>query len=253
MIILTQGSVTWTKPDSLSCKLDYSQSYNLESAKAACLKIEHKCGGIVHIGWKNCPWEESDYYYYGDLDHYYRAAREDFILCTLGTSQQSNAHCVSQPSTRCPNIQCNAHTKCPHGKYTKAIGSTTGQPQCEHCAAGFFKSALSDSSMETDFCTAVPSIQCPAGKSIKISSERAPQCEGCKSGFFKPTLSIGTEANSCTPHTKCPPGKYTKVGGSATSQPQCEECSAGFYKASTSTSSTCVATAKGEFVRVSGV
>ena len=31
-------------------------------------------------------------------------------------------------------------------------------------------------------------------------------------------------ASQCTAHTKCPPGKFTKVAGSATSEPECEKC-----------------------------
>ena len=49
---------------------------------------------------------------------------------------------------------------------------------------------------------------------------------------------IGCLNSKCTPHTKCPPGKYTKTAGSTTVQPQCEACETGFFKAFASNSST---------------
>ena len=71
------------------------------------------------------------------------------------------------------------------------------------------------------------------------SAAAQPQCKPCAPGFFKSATST---INSCTAHTKCPPGKHTIASGSTTSQPKCETCATGFYKAITSESSTCVGT-----------
>ena len=64
-------------------------------------------------------------------------------------------------------------------------------------------------------------------------------CETCPTGFFRNITSTrGTVKDSCTAHTKCAPGKYTDVSGTATTQPKCETCVTGFFKAFTSSSST---------------
>ena len=86
----------------------------------------------------------------------------------------------------CSIDRCIAHTKCPPGKYTKKPGSTTVQPDCEPCAAGFFKSDTSNSSSKTDSCI-VHKTRCPAGKytSAKGSTMPQPMCQTCAAGFFK--------------------------------------------------------------------
>ena len=89
-----------------------------------------------------------------------------------------------------------------------------------------------------------PSALCPPGEYMHVrgrgSAAAQPQCKPCAPGFFKSATS--STINSCTAHTKCPPGKHTIASGSTTSQPKCETCATGFYKAITSKSSTCVGT-----------
>ena len=235
--------------------------------------------------------------------------------------------------------RCNAHTKCPPGKYTKTAGTTTSQPECQTCPTGLFKAFTSNSSNTTDFCTK-QRMGCPPGKYTKTikygktfkhagsgsgsgsgmsgdygydlkkyeyyeepyygesysSSFPVPRsvssgssssgsigalyrttkphkgtpidmrlaaaafparnhtkpsksaameirCETCPAGFFTNFTSNSSNAtHSCTPHTKCAPGKYTSEAGTATSQPKCNTCAAGFFKRSMSITSTCVAT-----------
>ena len=94
---------------------------------------------------------------------------------------------VSSGSTE--SDSCTAHSKCPPGKYTSAIGSLTTQPKCESCLVGFFKSNKSPSGTETDSCTAAEIIQCPMGKFIKATGTAQPTCESVsacpKCGTFK--------------------------------------------------------------------
>ena len=80
-----------------------------------------------------------------------------------------------------------------------------------------------------------PSALCPPGEyRFKKDKKGSPadQCKPCATGFFKSARSPA----ACTAHRKCPWGKYTKVGGSTTTQPQCEACAPGFFKAITSSS-----------------
>ena len=79
---------------------------------------------------------------------------------------------------------------------------------------------------------------CPVGKYLDKSEE--PLCRPCKAGFFKTVK--GDSVQDCKPHTKCPPGKFTKTAGSNTAQPKCEGCVSGFFKSGTSKSSTCAPT-----------
>ena len=50
--------------------------------------------------------------------------------------------------------------------------------------------------------------------------------------------SIDCPLEWCVAHTRCPPGKYTKRVGTATTQPGCEVCPTGLFKAYASASST---------------
>ena len=56
-------------------------------------------------------------------------------------------------SIDCALEWCTAHTKCPPGKYTKAAGTITSNPECAVCPDGFFKGYASSTSTKTDFCT----------------------------------------------------------------------------------------------------
>ena len=143
----------------------------------------------------------------------------------------------------CPSEWCTAHIKCPHGKYTKTVGTASTQTDCEACASGFFKAHTSKNSSRTDSCTA--HTKCPPGKYTEIATTTAqPVCEVCPNGLFKAFVSSnGLKSDSCVAHTKCPPGKYTIAIGSVVAQPECEACGAGFFKVHTSRNSTCVGVA----------
>ena len=78
---------------------------------------------------------------------------------------------------------------------------------------------------------------CPSGKYLHKEGKKI-ACMTCKPGFFN---SEWTD-KACSPHTKCPPGKFTKTAGTNSAQPKCEGCVSGFYKSGTSKSSTCVPT-----------
>ena len=55
-------------------------------------------------------------------------------------------------SIDCALEWCTAHTKCPPGKYTKATGTITTNPECVVCPDGFFKAYTSSTSTKTDSC-----------------------------------------------------------------------------------------------------
>merc|ERR1719201_2758918 len=103
--------------------------------------------------------------------------------------------CIHRPPKSC--CPCIAHTNCPAGKFTKAVGTATAQPQCETCTAGFFKDVKSSSSTKTERCTA--HTNCPAGKYTKAvgTATAQPQCETCPAGFFKSTASKFSIVSGC--------------------------------------------------------
>ena len=105
----------------------------------------------------------------------------------MTTQELSINNVLSQYPIGCVVDQCAVHTKCPPGKYTKVVGSSSAQTKCEPCAAGFYKATTSNSSMKTDNCTLHHS-QCPPGKHTTVTGSASPQrtCETCSAGFFKP-------------------------------------------------------------------
>merc|ERR1712032_394970 len=94
-----------------------------------------------------------------------------------------------------------------------------------HRASNKFKTGFSTMSKAQRHCLSI-GANC---KSVYDSS-----CDGsgpfyvCKVGTYKPSgqgscvYAPNIASCSCTPHTKCPPGKFTKKAGTATSQPVCE-------------------------------
>ena len=137
------------------------------------------------------------------------------------------------------DAKCHPHVKCAAGKFTKAVGTTSSQPVCDFCRAGYYKASDSAVSTETDVCLAHST--CPRGKFTAIAGTRSrqPVCESCLAGYYKASASAtSTVADMCTPHAKCLRGEYTVTAGTGSSQPVCEACRAGYHKASESATST---------------
>ena len=134
---------------------------------------------------------------------------------------------------------CNTHTKCPPGKYTDRVGHIAAEPECQTCWHGLFKDSTSTETVEPDSCIPHKPIDCPPGQIVKIYVDKQARCEPCETGFFKSTTSSYSDrkTDSCTVHTKCPPGKYTKAFGTGITQPRCAVCPPGFIKTLTSGSS----------------
>ena len=62
---------------------------------------------------------------------------------------------------------CVPHVKCAAGKFTAIPGNSTSQPTCEPCRSGYYKAAMSTTSIQTDECDA--HATCSAGEYTEIA------------------------------------------------------------------------------------
>ena len=153
---------------------------------------------------------------------------QDSITTSTATAR-TDAPTTSSSSITCP--------KC-------GVAKRTGKSSC--CARGgaWFKNCGDRGDPNFDYTWYEGIQSCtkkPKKDMLPSSGLTQTRCETCASGFFKPYASKSNAMfDSCTAHTKCPPGNYTQRAGSTTTQPVCKPCPSGFFKAFTSKSSTCV-------------
>ena len=157
---------------------------------------------------------------------------QDSITTTTATARTDAPTTSSSSLITCP--------KC-------GVAKSSGKSSC--CARGgaWFKNCGDPGDPNFDY-TWYEGIQSCTKKSKKkmlpSSGLTQTRCETCTIGFFKTYASkSNTVFDSCTAHTKCPPGNYTERAGSTSTQPVCKPCASGFFKDSTSKSSTCVGNA----------
>ncbi|MFM2153928.1 MAG: hypothetical protein RL199_2363, partial [Pseudomonadota bacterium] len=93
--------------------------------------------------------------------------------------------------------------------------------------------------------TACAAPTCPPGQVLSVGT-----CRPCDAG----TWSLGGTATTCRPWLTCPPGRFVKVGGTATSNRLCQSCPAGTFTTAAN-EDACVPwrrCAPGEFVSAKG-
>ena len=150
-------------------------------------------------------------------------------------SDRTCSSCPGGTFSSLPNASvCAAWKTCQPGTYVKAAGSATKDRVCASCP-----SATTTQTTNQSVCIPVDASECPPGW-VLTESEGAAACAPCESGTYcaggvaaKEACSEGSwddddASTVCVAHSRCEPGTFVSVAGTATSDRGCVACARGW-------------------------